>query len=38
MQLYINRYGEKYDNLLHSTDKFMDGGGKNRHSYFQSST
>ena len=25
MQPYLNGYGEKYDKLLYSTDKFMDG-------------
>jgi hypothetical protein len=29
MQLYINGYGEKYDKLLHFTDKLVDGGVKN---------
>ena len=33
MQPYLNEYGKKYDKLLHFTDKFMDGGVKNRHSY-----
>jgi hypothetical protein len=33
MQSYLNGHGEKYDKLLLSTDKFVDGDVKNRHSY-----
>ena len=36
-QPYLNGYGEKHDKLLYPTDKFMDGGVKNCHSYSKSS-
>jgi hypothetical protein len=38
MQPYLDGYGEKYDKLLHFTNKFVDAGVKNCHSYSQSST